>query len=90
MLFRSRHIDLLVTDVGLPGMNGRQLAEIACERDPQLKVLFVTGYAEQAAARNGFLGERMHMITKPFGLDELGERVRTIIDGASGASPDRR
>jgi PAS domain S-box-containing protein len=82
VLESGRHIDLLVTDVGLPGMNGRQLAEIACERDPQLKVLFVTGYAEQAAARSGFLGARMHMITKPFGLDELGELVRNIIDGA--------
>ena len=56
----------------------------------RLKVLFVTGYAEQAAARNGFLGERMHMITKPFGLDELGQLVRNIIEGAQGASPDRR
>jgi PAS domain S-box-containing protein len=87
VLDSGRHIDLLVTDVGLPGMNGRQLAEIACERDPRLKVLFVTGYAEQAAARNGFLGERMHMIAKPFGLDELGELVRNII---KGTSPDRR
>ncbi len=68
-------------------MNGRQLAEIACERDPLLKVLFVTGYAEQAATRNGFLGARMHMITKPFVLDELGALVRNIIEGAS---PDRR
>ncbi len=87
VLDSGRHIDLLVTDVGLPGMNGRQLAEIARERIPRLKVLFVTGYAEQAAARNGFLGERMHMIAKPFLLDELGELVRNII---KGTGPDRR
>ena len=43
----GRHIDLLVSDVGLPSMNGRQFAEFACDRDPQLKVLFVTGYTEQ-------------------------------------------
>ena len=90
VLESGRHIDLLVTDVGLPGMNGRQLAEIACQRDPRLNVLFVTGYAEQAAARNGFLGARMHMITKPFALDVLGDLVRAIIDGAPAASPDRR
>jgi PAS domain S-box-containing protein len=82
VLESGRHIDLLVTDVGLTGMNGRQLAEIACERDPRLKVLFLTGYAEQAAARSGFLGERMHMITKPFVRDELGKLVRRIIEGA--------
>jgi len=74
-------IDLLVTDVGLPGMNGRQLAEIACEKRPDLKVLFVTGYAEQAVVRDGFLTERRHMITKPFVIDELAQKIRAIIQG---------
>ncbi len=73
------HIDLLVSDVGLPGMNGRQLAEIATERRPQLKVLFVTGYAEQAAVRHGFLSHGMQMITKPFVIDELASRIRSIL-----------
>ncbi len=77
----GRHIDLLITDVGLPGMNGRQLAEIACEKCPALKVLFVTGYAEQAVMRNGFLTERMRMITKPFVIDELANLIRGIIQG---------
>ena len=77
----GRPIDLLVTDVGLPGMNGRQLAEIACEKRPDLKVLFVTGYAGQAVVRDGFLTERMHMITKPFVIDELAQAIRAIIQG---------
>lgn len=47
-------IDLLVTDVGLPNMNGRQLAEIARELRPDLRILFMTGYAEKSVARNGF------------------------------------
>ncbi|MEO8249678.1 MAG: ATP-binding protein [Burkholderiales bacterium] len=72
-------IDLLVSDVGLPGMNGRQLAEIATARRPGLKVLFVTGYAEQAAVRHGFLTAGMQMITKPFVIDELANRVRSIL-----------
>ncbi len=72
-------IDLLVTDVGLPGMNGRQLAEIAMARKPGLKVLFVTGYAEQAAQRQGFLGDGMQMITKPFVITELASRIRSIL-----------
>ena len=54
-----------------------------CGRAPRLTVRFVTGYAEQAAARTAFLGARMHMITKPFVLDELGELARNIIEGSS-------
>jgi CheY-like chemotaxis protein len=51
----STRIDLLLTDVGLPIMNGRQLADFACASRPEIKVLFVTGYAENAAVRDGFL-----------------------------------
>jgi PAS domain S-box-containing protein len=85
----GRPVDLLVTDVGLPGMNGRQLAEIACEKRPNLKVLFVTGYAEQAAVRKGFLTERMHMIAKPFVIDELAELIRAIIQGTADSRSSR-
>ncbi len=60
------HIDLLVTDVGLPGLNGRQLADQARLVRPALKVLFMTGYAENATFGNGHLGPGMQMITKPF------------------------
>ena len=72
-------IDLLVTDVGLPGMNGRQLAELARQRRPGLKVLFVTGYAEGAAVRSGFLAEGMEMLSKPFPIDALAERLRSML-----------
>jgi PAS domain S-box-containing protein len=73
-------IDLLVTDVGLPGLNGRQVAEIARERYPGLPVLFVTGYAEKAAVRAGFLDEGMEMIAKPFSIDTLSARIREMIE----------
>ncbi|WP_434386840.1 PAS domain-containing protein [Melittangium boletus] len=73
-------IDLLVTDVGLPGMNGRQLAEVARQKRPGLKVLFITGYAEGAAVRGGFLAEGMEMITKPFAIEVLAERLRAILN----------
>ena len=56
LLESDLRVDLLVTDVGLPGMNGRQLAEIARTLRPDLPVLFITGYAETAMAREGFLG----------------------------------
>ena len=73
-------IDLLVTDVGLPGLNGRQLADYARQQVPGLKVLFMTGYAEQAAIRSGFLDEGMDMITKPFAIDALSAKIREMIE----------
>ena len=74
-------IDLLVTDVGLPGMNGRQLAELFREKHPSVPVLFMTGYAENAAVRSEFLGPNMTMITKPFALDAFGEAVTSALAG---------
>jgi hypothetical protein len=73
-------IDLLVTDVGLPHINGRQLAEMARQHRPDLKVLFVTGYAENAAVRGGFLAAGMDLMTKPFTLDGLGAKIRELIE----------
>ncbi|NYD89022.1 PAS domain S-box protein [Sphingomonas melonis] len=73
-------IDLLVTDIGLPGLNGRQLADFARERRRDLNILFMTGYAENAAIANGFLEPGMEMITKPFAIDALAARIRTILE----------
>jgi PAS domain S-box-containing protein len=81
ILRASERIDLLVTDVGLPGMNGRQLADQARETRPELKILFITGYAESAAIADGFLQPGMEMITKPFDLGNLSRRVRAMISG---------
>lgn len=72
-------VDLLLTDVGLPGMNGRQLAEILQQRKPRLPVLFLTGYAEGAMARADFLGPFMQLLTKPLALDVLASRVAEMI-----------
>src|SRR5438477_509428 len=71
-------LDLLVTDVGLPSMNGRQVADQARETRPELKVLFITGYAESVAMSEGFLQPGMEMITKPFDLDHLAGRIRRL------------
>jgi CheY-like chemotaxis protein len=81
ILESSQRIDLLVSDVGLPGMNGRQVAEIGRQLRPELKVLFITGYAEHAAVRAGFLDDGMQMITKPFAFDHLTAKVREMIEG---------
>ncbi len=75
----DQRIDLLVTDVGLPGLNGRQVAEIARQQRPGLRVLFMTGYTQAAAMRGGFLETGMEMITKPFTVDALATRVREML-----------
>ena len=79
ILVSDTRLDLMITDVGLPGLNGRQLAEIARQHRPGLKILFVTGYAEHATGREGFLEPGMAMVTKPFALDALALRIRDII-----------
>jgi PAS domain S-box-containing protein len=79
ILTSDRRIDLMVSDVGLPGINGRQLAVMARHHRPDLKVLFMTGYAESAAVRSGFLDHGMEMIVKPFPLDLLANKIRDAV-----------
>ena len=71
---------LLITDVGLPGTNGRQLAEMARRLRPELPVLFVTGYTGAAAVRSEFLDPGMHMISKPFSVQTLAGAVRDALE----------
>ncbi|UYW24779.1 PAS domain S-box protein [Methylorubrum extorquens] len=76
-------IDLLVTDVGLPGgMNGRQMADAARVGRPELKVLFITGYAENAAVGNGHLAPGMAVVTKPFPIETMAARIRSMIEAS--------
>ena len=78
-----QRIDLMVSDVGLPGMNGRQLAEIVRQQRPGLKVLFATGYAESFTA-NDFLGPDMAVITKPFAIDAFATKVGEMLAAHGG------
>jgi PAS domain S-box-containing protein len=80
VLASTHGIDLLVTDVGLPGgMNGRQLADAALFGRPDLKVLFITGYAELAVFGDGYVRPPMYILTKPFTVEALGNRVGQIV-----------
>ena len=74
-------IDLMLTDVGLPRMSGRELADVARGWREALPILFMTGYAENALNRQVFLGEGMDMLVKPFQISELLEKVRRSLDG---------
>lgn len=84
ILQSPQHIDLLITDVGLPGnMNGRQMADAARVLRPNLKVIFITGYAEHAAIGNGPLEPDMQVLTKPFALDAFSDRVSSALDAGT-------
>ena len=74
-------IELLITDVGLPGLNGRQLADAGRAINPNLRVLLVTGYAGKALD-DGRLPEGMEILRKPFALDALAERVRALLSAS--------
>ena len=80
LLSRLPRVDLLFTDVGLPKMNGRQLAEQARTTIPGLKVLFTTGYAQNAIVHHGRLDPGVALIGKPYTLHALSERVRDVLD----------
>ena len=78
---RQRRIDLMVTDVGLPGcMNGRQLADAARQLRPELRILFITGYAENAVVGNGHLEPGMAVLAEPFAMSSLANKVREILE----------
>ncbi len=78
-LENSQRIDLMISDVGLPGMNGRQLADLAQANRPQLKVLLATGYAEGSNVE-GYLAPNMEIITKPFAIDALANKISEILN----------
>jgi signal transduction histidine kinase len=80
VLQSDARVDLLITDVGLPnGMNGRQMVDAARVVRPDLKVLFITGYAENARVGNGQLERGMHVLTKPFAIETLASRIKELI-----------
>ena len=83
LLKHDDSIDMLLSDVGLPGMSGRDLAEVARESRPHLPVLLMTGYAPNALDIDAFLGKRMDLITKPFEIDAFMRKVRGVLDQRS-------
>jgi len=80
---RSSHIDLLMTDVVMPKMNGRDLAKNLLSIYPEIRRLFMSGYTANLIAHHGVLDQGVHFIQKPFGSADLAEKLREILDAAS-------
>jgi CheY-like chemotaxis protein len=79
LLSQMGDITLLFTDVVMPGMSGRQLADAARANQPGLKVLFTTGYTQNAIVHNGVLDQDAELISKPFTVDQLARKVKKVI-----------
>jgi CheY-like chemotaxis protein len=80
LLDRHPEIDIMFTDVVMPEVNGRMLADEARRRRPSLKVLFTTGYTRNAIVHNGVLDPGVHLIGKPFNLEQLARKLAELKD----------
>ena len=79
---RHPEVDILLTDVGLPGINGRQLADEASRRHAGIKVLFISGYAKDAIVHNGVLDAGVELLSKPFTMNSLAQKIACVLQHA--------
>jgi CheY-like chemotaxis protein len=80
-------LDMLVTDMVMPKMSGRELADRLLEEHPQLKILFISGYTSDTAARHGILEGEMAFLQKPFGLRDLARKIREVLNASRDNVP---
>ena len=76
----QKAFDLLLTDVVMPGINGRQLYSEIAKNFPDMKVIYMSGYADDVIAHHGVLDDGIHFLQKPFSIDALTTKVRDVID----------
>jgi DNA-binding NtrC family response regulator len=91
MLKRNPRFDLVITDVIMPQMSGKELLDQITSQLPHIKVLLMSGYTDDALAHHGVLDERLAFIEKPFSPAKLGRKIREVLDApATGDSPHRQ
>ena len=73
-------VDLLLTDVVMPGMNGREVADAVTALNPQIRCLFMSGYTADVLAPHGVLDDQVHLIDKPFTLQTISKKIREVLD----------
>ena len=78
---REEPFELLLTDIVMPEMTGRELAETLLDREPDLKVLYISGYTDDEVLQRGVRGREVPLVRKPFATEELVRRVRNVLDG---------
>ena len=76
----SSDVKLLFTDIVMPGINGRRLADEALKTHPDLKVLYTTGFTRNAVVHNGVLDPDVQFLSKPYTLDQLAQKLRNLLD----------
>ena len=81
VLSRRGDVTLLITDMIMPGMTGRELATKACAFLPQLKVLYISGYTPNGIVHGGRLDPGVALLSKPFSYDQLARKVKAVLDG---------
>jgi PAS domain S-box-containing protein len=79
-ILEHKSVALMITDVIMPGMNGRQLADAAKQRWPDLKVIFASGYTQDAVVHNGVIDAGVALLTKPFTLEALSHKLREVLE----------
>jgi PAS domain S-box-containing protein len=82
-------IDLLITDVIMPGMNGRELAEKIQNKRPEIEILYISGYTEDVLGNHGVLDKETHFLAKPFSIDELQKKIQEILTVEEGGDSDK-
>jgi CheY-like chemotaxis protein len=79
-VLQNERVDLIFTDIVMPQMNGRQLADAVMEKWPEIRILYTTGYTRNAIVHNGVLDHGVSLLAKPFSLEQLAHKVREVLN----------